>query len=176
MYTPVFNKDSLLIVKEKFRLWKISKSDSLTRQLNNSLQNYTASIKNEKPFLYYVGSGFIYLKKLVKCGHANYHSVGINSSELPLYKKILRNSRSVLFYLFFSLGALVSLVYLRRKNPFLILLTLIAFCNIIYIAFFFRTPEFRYMLPSTLVFICFFSIAAGKTWDRIKNKIIFAKQ
>jgi hypothetical protein len=178
MFTSQFNLDSLILVKERIGYWKQHPNDSLVTILNNSLQNYTRSVKNEKPYLYYVGSGFIFLRKLIFSGYADFNARKIKLNELPFYKWLLKIGVLILFYSIFFTGVLSSLWFLlkKKKNYFLILLMFIAFSNLFYISFLFRTPEFRYVLPSSLIFMCFCGIVLDAGWDLVKRKIISAKQ
>ena len=45
-----FNPDSLLLVKKRIQWFKLHPSDSIVTFINNSLMNYTESIKKEHPF------------------------------------------------------------------------------------------------------------------------------
>jgi ABC-type multidrug transport system fused ATPase/permease subunit len=178
IYTSQFNKDSLLLVKERIRFLKKHPSDSIVWLINNSLQNFTRSIKEEKPFLYYIGSGFVNLKKLLFRGYGNYNSYTQSYSELPVFKKVYRTGKSLLFYAIFFTGALSLFWFLilKKKNYFIIFLFSVGFSNLIYISFFFLTPEFRYVLPSTLVFMCLTGIVADAVLDKVKRRLTSVKQ
>jgi hypothetical protein len=157
MYTSEFNKDSLILVKKKIKEYKARPDPDLNQSISLTLQRYTASVKNEKPFLYYFGSGFIFLKKLFLNDYGNFKKM----NSLPAGKRIIAYTISILFYFLFFTGCFFSLIFFFRKesHPLLKVLTCVAFLNLIYIAFGFRTPEFRYVLPSTLIYFCFTAIA-----------------
>jgi hypothetical protein len=170
MYTSQFNYDSLYALKQKIRQYRSNASPELQRTINLTFQRYTRSVEEERPMLNYFGAGFIYLKKLLFNDYGNLNKM----NKYPPLKRIYAYGVSGLFYLIFFTGLLFSVTMFFRKGtaPLLKLMVLIAFVNMIYIAFFFRTPEFRYLLPSTLVYLCFCGIALEK-W---KEKITSARQ
>ncbi len=172
IYTSQFNKDSLILVKQRIQYYKAHRGDSIVALINNSLMNYTASVKKEKPFLYYIGSGMIYMKRLIFSGYFTYNTFDDSFQKLPLIKKVFKLTRAILFYLLFFIGLIysVKLLLSKKKNFLLVLLIVIAYSNLIYIAFFFRTPEFRYVLPSTVVFFCLTSFVFAKGWDKLKGR------
>jgi len=178
IFTSQFNRDSLLIVKNRLRNYKLYRRDSIVGLINTSLQNYTHSIRAEKPFLYYIGAGFINYKKMLLSGYCNYDVFNKDFPELSLLRKTYRLTRAILFYLLFFTGLIYSVVYLfsKHKDPLLKVLVVIAHVNLFYISFFFRTAEFRYVLPSTVVFFCFTALVLDKCWDKIKGRSISAKQ
>ena len=178
IYTTQFNKDSLILVKKRIQIFKAHPSDSIVALINSSLMNFTESIKNEKPFTFYIGSGMIFMKRLIFSGYFPYNVFDENFQRLPIIIKIAKLTKAVLFYILFFIGMVYALLLLswKQKNYVLLMLIVIAFSNLIYIAFFFKTPEFRYVLPSTIVFFCLTAILAEKAWDRIRTRISSAKQ
>lgn len=178
IFTSQFNKDSLVFVRNQIKTYKLYRRDSIVGLINNSLQRYTHSIKTEKPLLYYIGAGFVNLKKMMMMGYCNYDQLNKDFGKLSFVSKVYRLERAILFYLIFLIGFIYSIVYVFSKNkePLLKVLVIIAHVNLIYIAFFFRTAEFRYVLPSTLVFLCFTSMFLCNLLERYKNRSISAKQ
>lgn len=178
IYTSQFNRDSLLLVKQRIQWFKLHPSDSIVAFINNSLMAYTQSIKKEQPFTFYIGSGMIFLKRTIFSGYFPYNVFDENFQRLPLYKKAAKLAKAILFYVLFFTGFLYSLFILsmKRKNYLLLLLIVCAYANLIYIAFFFKTPEFRYVLPSAIVFFCLAAILLNKLWYRFKHRLISAKQ
>lgn len=178
IYTSQFNKDSLLRVKERIKFHYLQHNDSVVPLINNSLQRFTNSIRSEKPFLFYIGAGLINYKKMLISGYCTADLFNEDFGKLPFATKLYRMTRAILFYLIFLIGFLYSLKYLFSKNkePLMKVLICIAHINLIYIAFIFRTPEFRYVLPSTLIFTCLTVIVLDKLWDRYKQRTISAKQ
>jgi hypothetical protein len=178
IYTSKFNKDSLRFVKGQIQIWKKNRSDSMVNVINTTLQRYTNSIRTEKPFLFYVVAGFINYKKMIWTGYCNRDLINSDFGKLPFTTKLYRLSRAILFYLIFFIGAIYSLFYLfsRNKNPLMKTLIVIAHVNLLYIAFFFRTAEFRYVLPSTVIFMCLTAILMNNLWEKYKGRSISAKQ
>jgi hypothetical protein len=172
IYTSQFNKDSLYRVKERVKFYFRTHNDSVVPLINNSLQRFTNSIRSEKPFLFYIGAGLINYKKMLMSGYCNYDQFNEDFGKLSFVTKLYRLTRAILFYLLFLIGALYSFKYLLSKNKdsLMKVLICIAHINLFYIAFFFRTAEFRYVLPSTLVFMCLAAILLNKLWDRFKKK------
>ncbi len=178
IYTSQFNRDSLVLVKKRIQWYKVHPSDSIVAYINNSLMAFTASIKDEQPFTFYIGSGLIFMKRQIFSGYFPYNAFDENFQRLPLYKKIGKLSIAVLFFILFFTGLLYSFYVLLRNNKSYILFLLIicAYANLIYIAFFFKTPEFRYVLPSAIVFFCLTAILANKLWCRFKSRSSSVKQ
>lgn len=170
MYTSAFNRDSLVTLKQKIKQYKAAPTKELNRAIDLTFQRYARSVKEEKPMLNYFGSGFIYLKKLLFTDYLNFEKM----NNMPLARRFVSYMVSLLFYLIFFTGFVCSMILLFKKqtHPILKMLSLLAITNILYIAFFFRTPEFRYVLPSTLAYICFTGIAIAE----VRSKFISAEQ
>lgn len=171
IYTSKFNKDSLLLVKQRIKFYNHHKNDSIVALINNSLQRYTHSIRSEKPFLFYIGAGLINYKKMLMSGYCNYDQFNEDFNKQHFFTQFYRLTRAILFYLIFFTGAIFSFVYFFSKNgnSLLKVLIVIAHVNLFYIAFFFRTAEFRYVLPSTVIFIMLTGILICKLKDRLRS-------
>lgn len=172
IYTSKFNKDSLILVKERIKIYRNYRLDSIVGLINTSLQNYTNSIREEKPFLYYFGAGFINLKEMMRMGYWNHDQINDDFGKLPFITKVYRLERAIVFYLLFFTGFIYSFFYFFSKNKDSLMkaLIIIAHANLYYIAFFFRTAEFRYVLPSSLVFFCLSVILINNLWERYRKK------
>jgi hypothetical protein len=178
IFTSQFNRDSLLRVKESIHFYKEHGGDSVVAVINAKLQRYTHSIREENPFLFYVGAPIINYKKMLWHGFSNSLQFNADFRNLPFATKLYRIYRASLFYLLFFIGAVHSLFYLfsKNKNPLMKTLIMIAHVNLLYIAFFFRTAEFRYVLPSTVIFMCLTAILMNNLWEKYKERSISAKR
>jgi hypothetical protein len=178
IYTSQFNKDSLIKVRDQILVYKSYRRDSIVGLINTKLQKYKYSIRDEKPFLYYLGAGFINLKKMMRMGYCNYDQINKDFSKLPFLTKFYRLERAILFYILFFIGFIYSFIYFFSKNKDSLMkaLIIIAHINLYYIAFFFRTAEFRYVLPSTVIFFCLTAIVMNNWREKFRKKTISAKQ
>ncbi|MBP7810465.1 MAG: hypothetical protein KA163_14320 [Bacteroidia bacterium] len=175
MYTSQFNRDSLYLVKKRFRAYNLTLKDSIIKLINASLNNFTQSVKEEKPFLYYIETGIIYSKKIFLSGYGIFYATDKRYKDITGFKKFAKISNAILFYSIFFLGLLSSIwLLLRKTKPLLFLLIMVAYLNIIFICFYFRVPEFRYLVPSIMVFVCLAGIALEKFTEKLQRKLTSA--
>jgi len=178
IYTSKFNKDSLRIIKQK--LMATYQDSSLTKQqiaankqyASDKFLEYATSVRQEKPFLYYVKAPLILLKKfLIHSGTYNLFSRA--SSELNVVEWAIK-----VFYSLFYLGALVVGflgILLWMKECICLHRVGAAAGVVVYIAtvhpFILRFSEYRYFIPAWPFLMIFVAYALVWGYQRITRLI-----
>ena len=152
IYTSKFNRDSLLVIKKNISQLESYTLDSLSNKVLlkstvDKINAYTASIQEEKPFLYHITSRIIVFKKFF------FHSGTYNLFAKPAGKLNKLELCLKYFYTF------LYLTILMMGMIGLILLGIASFKNIYFLFFsiitgyaflihpFLRFTEYRYLVP-----------------------------
>jgi len=159
IYTSVFDLDSLIVVKNLIK--EISNPDIdpalkiiYNEEITSRLTLYTKSIKEEKPFLFYVSSRIKALKTFFK--HSGTYNLFIKSAgELK---------KPALLFKIFSAGLFVSVVafgfmgcfyllFLGLKKPdYLFLSSIGLYCALVF-PLLLKMDEYRYFVPGYPFFL-----------------------
>jgi len=155
IYTSQFNKDSLLLVKNRI----IALNDSvLTPDENYKYQNevkekldrYTLSIKEEKPVLYYIEAPFFHSLPNLLFGPGS--KMYLKRYNLPGKMRYISEIFFTLFYyivtVFGAIGAFIILFQYFRKNNIALTIAFLPLYTIIIHGIFFRYTENRYLMPA----------------------------
>jgi hypothetical protein len=159
IYTSKFNYDSLVVVKKMIeRVDEVSigkqETEELTQQISRKLDSYTASVKLEHPFLYYIGSRFRSFRTFFV--HPGTYNLFTRASfELRGYEMLLKLMYSLL-YVWVVVGGFLGAFLLFRKGFFCYEYLLISVLAL-YFAFIFplglKMDEYRYFVPGYPFFI-----------------------
>jgi hypothetical protein len=170
IYTSKFSKDSLLMLRQDLSLAWSATADSLTKSryravVRNKFATYTQSIKDEKPFLYYVKAPLRYI--VLFFDYENFwYSGGLfeaantapkASGKLIYYLKYATKLLcAALYYVVLGLGLIGLLLILRSKSWRMdYFVALAAGYSIVIFPVVLRMPEPRYFLPAyPLMILC----------------------
>ncbi|MBL7922963.1 MAG: hypothetical protein JNL88_02065 [Bacteroidia bacterium] len=153
IYTSTFNRDSLLRIKEMIRL---SVSDTISdfrkaeieKELSSRLTLYANSIREERPYLYYIGSRIRVMKSFfVHSGTYNLFlkaSFELNKAELLI--KIFYSLLYVFVILFGFAGSLL-LLFKGMRKPEYFLMAGIALYVALAFPLILKLDEYRYLVP-----------------------------
>lgn len=153
IYTSKFNYDSLLTLQKQTQKFQndetsIEQKEILLNQIRSRLDTYTLSIKQEKPFLYYVSSRFKIMKTFF-LHSGTYNLFSKPSFELTKIEFLVKIFYSLLYLFVIVFGILGSFRMIIRKKINLTFL-LISF-TALYISLVFpimlKLDEFRYLVP-----------------------------
>ena len=159
IYTSKFNYDSLLIVKREIRELRNDsipekEKKALTQKVKLQLDSYTASIRQEKPFLYYVSSRFKVFKRFFI--HSGTYNLFIKASyELGKAELVVKVFYS-LFYLFVLVSGFAGNIWLfikGFKNVTYQLLMVTGLYFALVFPFVFKLDEYRYFVVGYPFFI-----------------------
>jgi hypothetical protein len=179
IYTSQFNKDSLLNLRDKIitiqsdTSLSSSEIDLNTSYVKAKFENYTLSIKKEKPFLYYFGSKFMLLKKfLIHSGTYNFFTKSTEKLNTVEYSvKVLYS----LFYIFVLISAFFSFILLLRDSvlfkPISIITGIPAYIIFVH-PFVLRFCEARYLVPVWPLLIICSSYFILWMFEKVKTKQI----
>jgi hypothetical protein len=164
-YTSRFNYDSLLQLKKMVMLLRdsanntIQTNNKLRSQISEKFSTYTASVRKEKPYLYYVKSRMKYLELLFMPDHndervstALQNKNGSNllySGITWVYLKIISNL-GMLLYPAILYGGLVGLFFVILygiKNSVIVLLVVTPILNTLLPSVILNLDENRYIIP-----------------------------
>ena len=153
IYTSKFNYDSLLTLQKQTQKFQnnatsIEQKEILLNQIRSRLDTYTLSIKQERPFLYYVSSRFKIMKTFF-LHSGTYNLFSKPSFELTKIEFLVKIFYSLLYLFVIVFGILGSFRMIIRKKINLTFL-LISF-TALYISLVFpimlKLDEFRYLVP-----------------------------
>lgn len=153
IYTSRFNKDSLLIIREKVMQLESNTLNSKTKieytlYVNSKMKAYRTSIVEEKPFIYYLYGPFRIATKLI-VNHGTNDLFLHSFKELNLFEKLIKIQMAMI-YLSIIIGGLLGILLWIAKGrlltPAFILVFYILF-HILSFTYIFRNSETRYMLP-----------------------------
>jgi hypothetical protein len=164
IYTSRFNERSLDTIK-----WYISKINAektsirqrvyYTAIVKKKLITYTESIKEEKPFLYYVKAPLLLFKRFfIHSGTYNLFNKTFNN--LTLLEKAVKIFYSLVYLLvlFSGMLTLLIMVFRHHHNPSITLIAFVLLYSIIVFPFVLRQIEFRYFVPAypfLLIMACY---------------------
>lgn len=153
IYTSKFNYQSLLTVKDYIRL---SKDNTLQEDERNKyallaaerLNEYTDSIKKEKPFVYYIYAPLRFFRKFL-FHSGTYNLLNKPHTDANIIKLIFKILMS-LVYLLVVIGGLLGILILCLKNYMInnrLLIAILALYFSTIFPFFFRYCEYRFFAP-----------------------------
>ncbi|PCJ01415.1 MAG: hypothetical protein COB15_00390 [Flavobacteriales bacterium] len=159
IYTSKFNLDSLKLIREKLVIY-----DQLTsfekikcrNEIKKSMDKYTQSIKDEKPFLFYVKAPLILTHDML-IHSGTYNLFSKSAAELNTYEYIIKVFYSLLYLVTLIMGFLGLLLMTKKSILFHIisLITGIFVYTIVIHSIIFRFTEARYFVPAwPFVVIC----------------------
>lgn len=179
IYTSQFNLDSLILIRAKVisvlkdTSLTIEQNKVLTEQIRLSFNNFTQSIKSEKPFLYFIKAPLIITKTFFL--HSGTQNLFFKSaSELNKFEYLIKIFYSLLYIITIVFGFLGTFLLIKKSfklNNITIITGIIAYLAVIH-PIFLRAAEPRYFVPAwPFVIICF---SYAIIW--IYNFIFMAKQ
>lgn len=159
IYTNVFNSDSLFLVKNMIISIESKSTPTLEKQLLENeviskLDRYSNSIKNEKPFLYYIGSRIKVFKTFFL--HSGTYNLFKNSSyELNMFEYTIKIFYSLLyaFVVLFGFIGLFSFLLLRINNIKFFFISCTGLYSALVFPFLLKMDEYRYFVPGYPIFI-----------------------
>ncbi len=159
IYTSKFNYDSLLVVRKLIQDVLHTEGDSIFRHNNEQevmtrLNTYTKSIKDEKPFLYYISSRFkVFRTFFVHSG--TYNLFERPSFELNPLEWTIKVAYSLLYAIVIIGGFLGSfcLIFNGAKNTEHILVSLIGLYTALVFPFLLKLDESRYFVTGYPFFV-----------------------
>ena len=180
IYTAEFNRDSLLRIKELIKRIEDPTTDSIDRtQATNTvrmnLKKFTASIRQEKPFLFHFKSK-VYLAQKFVVHSGTPFLFQTKFDELNDFKKILKIGYSLLYVLVMTLGSMgIILMLFKLKNlPVGFLLFPALSLYLLLIHPFLGHVEFRYLVPTYPFMLVCTSYIIIFSLDKIRNRSIFS--
>ncbi|MFI5149784.1 MAG: hypothetical protein ACHQRM_08645 [Bacteroidia bacterium] len=170
IYTSKFNKDSLEQIRKtistllpKTDFLKLSTDTCLEETaalpevvvLKRKLGIYAQSVKEEKPWLYYVKAPALFLKKMIYRDGGTGNLFQKPFTELNKKEKSIRMLYTVL-YLFVMTGGLAGMFLLFRKgwsSPLIMISAAVCLYQVVIHAIVFRSTEQRYLVPAYPFFV-----------------------
>ena len=197
IYTSKFNRDSLVnlianyssVIKDS----TISDSDVRRKNIVSRFNEYSLSIKKEKPFVYYIVSPLTYLKLFLRpfqkynniIGYSYYKRGLLNYINRVYYVlnkcymvKLLTVLYTVFYYctLFFGILGMFSLVKLCLKNPLILILIVIPAYTILIHTVILRLSMNRYIMPAWPFLIACMAYFLIKIRDLLQRKFQKSEQ
>lgn len=176
IYTSQFNLDSLYSLKYKIEtLENVNTSEkekvNLELDIKNKFVLYTLSVKNEHPFLYYIGSRFRLLKSyFIHSGTYNlFHK---SSSELNPVELLFKVFYSLMYLIIVTLGFLgIILSFFNRKlNVEYLLIAFIGSYVALVFPILLKMDESRYFVPGYPFFVLLTVFLIITIFNRLKHK------
>ncbi len=151
IYTSYYNQDSLIEIKHLLSMiirqpLVQHDRDSIQLQITDKLSRYTSSYKSEKPFIYYIGSRFIVLKKLL-IQNPTYNLYQMPFSELKWYEKSIKLFYFLMYYLYFFGFILLIFISIFKRNLRIFVPIFIISIYGITIYPILKLCEYRYLVP-----------------------------
>jgi hypothetical protein len=153
IYTSRFNEDSLIQIKKMFEecnsdTLSLEHLTRMTNSINQKLSVYTLSVKKEHPFLFYISSRIIYMKKYL-FHSGTYNIFKFPWSRLNYFKRIIKIFYSA-EYIFILIAGFAGIFLLMQKpiSIYKLLLPIVSLYGIIIFPVILRLPEIRYFAPS----------------------------
>lgn len=179
IYTSQFNRDSLLgLVNLMVQLENIPvnekiKQDSLDDLITYKFDSYRASIIKEKPFLFYIKSPIIHLKKFLVHSGAQY-LFDESIHDISLFKLAVKCFYSFCYWTILILGISGGIwaLFIEGVNKFKSLVVFgLPIYSIIIHSLIFKSAETRYLLPSFPFLIVFTSFMLHHLFELNRKKI-----
>ncbi len=179
IYTSKFNRDSLVIMRGDLMKWDSLRKVGLNaKQLEEyretitiRLDTYTASLQSEKPFLFYIQSRWIYLKRFlfgrVQTPPLIFHpynklKIGIFILSEAIYYFALTTGLLMAFWTVFKSLNLVSIDYV------LLLISLIMLFGVFVFPIALKYSEHRYLAPE----YPFIVICSAACYFKLRDKFL----
>ncbi|MDP2921175.1 MAG: hypothetical protein Q8O12_02220 [Candidatus Omnitrophota bacterium] len=179
IYTSKFDNKDLLAIKEYIALLKDKslpkdKRDEYAQIVANSVNEYTHSIKKEKPYVYYVYAPLrLFVKFLFHSGTYNlFNRTYAKLNVIELMFKVLMS----LIYIFVVIGGSIGILILFFRNYVINKKLLIPVLSLYFITIFpfvFRYCEYRYFAigyPFMLICALYFCLAVCGAKRLIRHK------
>lgn len=156
IYTTKFNSDSLLklkgLIADYFNIPANTKQKTtLSNCIRNKLQDYTLSIKTERPFLYCIIAPSVLFKKFL------IHQISFtNTKGVSFIKKISKDYYNFMYNILIIL-CLISFLFIAflKKYDVKLIVHLIVIYIFIVFPVFLRFVEYRYIIPVIpLIILC----------------------
>lgn len=153
IFTSRFNQDSLKKLRDELLFLKLDTGEISKSEFNNrsdliykKFDDYSRSIKKEKPKLYWIDSRIILVKQFLFLSKIRNPFYNI---EFPL-RQVFIDLKAYAYIITLFLGYLssVTLLFFIRKNPSLILISGIVWYIFLIHPIVLRVVENRYLLPS----------------------------
>ncbi len=150
IYTSKFNEDSLIKIKTYMSIYldtttNVSEKEKLNKMLSEKLKLYTRSVKDEKPFLYFVKAPIMLFKNFL------FHPSKYEKDEKnKRFFKRLTGFYSSFIYLFVIITGLIGLITMLIANfsfDVRIIIPGITVYSLIIFPVIFRMIEYRYLVP-----------------------------
>lgn len=153
IYTSKFNKDSLIVLKNKIqKIWSHTLPSAIEPEycddVNKKLLIYTRSIKEEKPFIYYVYAPLRIIKTFIFT-HGTQTLINKKFSDMNVLEKALKFLAAFMNILILTAGILGMCLVIIKKKFFGPLFVPISFTllYVFFIGFVFKFTEIRFLLP-----------------------------
>lgn len=176
IYTSKFNYDSLIKIRTLVRLMEtdsVPLSDKLiiNKILIEKLDTYTHSIKEEKPFLYHVGSRFLTLKTffLHSGTETLFRKASFELNPLEMGVKIFYS----LLYLMVAFAGFFTLIYFffrRFRDTELLFIACCGLYSSLVFPLVMKMDEFRYFVPSYPIFTLATAFTIGHIFLKIAGR------
>lgn len=169
IYTQDFNRDSLLVIREKFTALTYDETPQYERAedslyLFSRLPLYQASFREHKPFHYHVVAPLRLVKRFL-FHSGTYNLLPDSFSELNLLQKFIKLVYSGFYIAVLVLGlagALLAVIRVRQNGFVAAACAGLVFYSIVLFPMVLRLDEFRYFVPSWPFLIICASIAVMK--------------
>ena len=171
IFTSKFSSDSLVAIKKNIQTIDADGTPdsvcvALTSLVKKKLVNYTTSLKEEKPFIYYVKAPLLLVKKFfIHSGTYNLFNKPFQElSPIALLTKVFYS----ILYLVTILGGMVGIVWAVRRrwtSPITLLLTGATLYSVLFFPVVLRQIEFRYFVPAyplMTVMACYFFLQVAR--------------
>ena len=178
IYTSKFNLDSLRIIKNEIQEVEneqlpAEKREILNQKIKYQLDSYTASIKEEHPFLYHVSSRFRVAKKFfIHSGTYNlFNKASFELSSMEFLVKLFYSVLYLFVILFGFTGNLFMLIKEFKKTDYCLLVITGLYFALVF-PFALKLDEYRYFVIAYPFFVLASTYAMVKGYGFIfkKNK------
>lgn len=171
IYTSKFNKDSLIVLKNKVqKIWSHTLPSETELEycdeLNKKFLVYTRSIKEEKPFIFYVYAPLRIIKTFIFT-HGTQSLINKKFSDMNVLEKGVKLLAAFMNILILTAGILGILLLLLKKKLLSPMFIPISFTllYVFFIGFVFKFTEIRFLLP-----LYPFLLLASICWLEVFNK------
>lgn len=177
IYTSKFNFDSLVVVKNLIDelnnpLTENRSKSIITANVKRMLDSYSTSIKDEKPYLYYIFSRFRVMKSFfVHSGTYNlFQKCSFELNKFELFIKIFYSLLYVWVALLGFFGCFLLFVSGIKNIDYLLLSTVGLYIALVF-PFLLKMDESRYFVPGYPFFVLAGVFASISVFSFFKNKI-----
>jgi hypothetical protein len=176
IYTTQFNQDSLKILRDEIRMLEsdsigFTNKKEVEQRVIAKLSRYTLSVKEQKPFLYYIVSRLKVLKTFfIRSGTYNLFnkaSYELNKAELLI--KIFY-SLLYLFVVVFGMLGLILLFIKGIRDPQVLLISLMGLYASLVFPLVLKLDESRYFVPGYPIFVIASAFVLASIYLKFKKK------